>query len=338
MKRSTNLGFVVILAAALASCAPQSSLKAGSATGESLVRLLPKSTGGVVAIDVHRAMGTPSAAKALENPQFKQKYDEFVKMAGIDPMKDVYLVVMGLAITPNAMGQEGGVIVNLTYNKDNFLALMKDKAPEVQSESYNGVTIYSNLDGSETKPTTRAAFLDDSNIIFGSDAGVKGIIDVYQKKAESAMKNADMKAILKKVDKSAIAWGAFAIPPDLLKKGAESIPQLKVLEGVKAMTMSFDHRLSNYVADIRTMGGTEEQNKNLSSTLNGLKGLGAMMAAQEPAAGDLLNAIEVSSGKDFTRLYISLSEEVMDKLGKAAQSMAEKAVKTKQAEPQGEIK
>ena len=322
MKKATSTGLIVLFIMFLASCAPPSSLKAGSATAESLIRLLPKTALGVIAIDVHRGLATAFVSKMLQDPKAKQKYDEFVKLAGIDPMKDVYFVVMGLTATPNATGQEGGVIVNLKYNKDNFLAAMKEKAPEFKSESYNGVTLYSNLDGSETKQTTRAAFLDDSNILFGSEAGVKGIIDVHQKKTESVMKNAAMAGIFKKVDQSAMAWVAFSVPPDLIKKGAESIPQLKVLEGVTALTISFDYRLSNFIADIRTAGGTKEQNTSLASALNGLKGLGAMMGGQEPALADLLSAIEITSGQDFVRLYISVSADVMDKLGKAAQAKA----------------
>ncbi len=333
MKKAASIGSIVLFVLFLASCAPSSSIKAGSATAESLIKLLPNTVMGVFAIDVHRGITTPSVSKMLQDPQAKQKYDEFVKLAGIDPMKDVYFVVMGLTATPNAMSQEGGVIVNLKYNKDSFLAIMKEKAPEFQSSSYNGVTIYSNLDGSETKRTTRAAFLDDSNILFGSDAGVKGIIDVYQKKAESVMKNAAMAGVLKKVDKATLAWGAFSLPPDLVQKGIESIPQLKVIEGITAMTMSFDYRLSNFIADIRTAGGTNEQNDNLASTLNGLKGLGAMLAAQEQAAGDLLNAIEITSGQNFVRLYISISEEAMDKLGKAAQARAGDFMKIKKDAP-----
>jgi len=333
MKKAASIGSIVLFAVFLASCAPSSSIKAGSATADSLIRLLPKTSLGVFAVDIHRGMATASVSKMLQDPKAKQKYDEFVKLAGIDPMKDVYFVVMGLTATPNAMAQEGGAIVNLKYDKDNFLAILKEKAPEFQSASYNGVTIYSNLDGSEKKQTTRTAFLDDSNILFGSEAGVKGIIDVYQKKAESVMKNAAMAGVLKKVDKAAMAWGAFSLPPDLVKKGIESIPQLKVVEGVTALMMSFDYRLSNFIADIRTMGGTEEQNKNLASTLNGLKGLGAMLAAQEPAAGELLNAVEVTSGKDFVRLYISVSEEAMDKLGKAARARAGDFMKIKKDAP-----
>jgi hypothetical protein len=321
MKKATSIGSIVLLAVfVLASCAPSSSIKAGSATAESLIRLLPKSAGQVVAIDVHRGMTTAAVSKMLQDPQAKQKYDEFVKMAGIDPVKDVYFIVGGFTAALNGGSQQGGIIVNLKYNKDQILAVMKDKAPGFQSAPYNGVTIYSNLDGTETKQPTLAAFLDDSNILIGNEAGVKGIIDVYQKKSESFIKNEGMSGILKKVDKAALAWGAVSVPPDMVKKATESIPQLKVLEGVTAMTMSFDYRLANYIADIRTAGGTKEQNDNLAAALNGLKALGAMVAAQEPAAGELLNAIEITSGQDFVRLYISVSEEAMDKLGKAAQA------------------
>ncbi|MCX6569112.1 MAG: hypothetical protein NT147_08710 [Candidatus Aminicenantes bacterium] len=333
MKKAMSIGSIVLFAVFLASCAPSSSIKAGSATAESLIKLLPKTVMGVIAIDVHRGMTMASVTKMLQDPKAKQKYDEFVKMAGIDPMNDVYFVVGGFSAAPNGAGQEGGVIVNLKYNKDNLLAVMKEKAPGFQSEAYNGVTIYSNLDGAEAKQASRAAFLDDSNIIFGSDAGVKGIIDVYQKKAESVVKNTVMAGVLKKVDKEALACGAFILPPDLVKKGIASIPQLKVIEGVTAITTSFDYRLSNYIIDIRTMGGTEEQNKNLASALNGFKALGAMLAAKEPAAGDLLNAIEITSGKDFVRLYISISEEAMDKLGKLAQAKAGDFIKAKMDVP-----
>lgn len=333
MKKATSIGLIVLFAMFLASCAPPSSIKAGGATADSLIRLLPKTTLGVIAIDVHRGMATASVSKMLQNPQAKEKYDEFVKMIGLDPVKDVYFIVGGFTAAPNGGSQQGGIIVNLKYNKDSFLAVMKDKAPEFQSAPYNGITIYSNLDGSGTKQTTQAAFLDDSNILFGSEAGVKGIIDVYQKKSESIMKNEGMAGILKKVDKAAMAWGAFSIPPDLIKKGIESTPQLKVLEGVTALTMSFDYRLSNFIADIRTMGGAKEQNTNLASTLNGLKGLGAMMAGQEPALADLLNGIEISSGQDFVRLYVSVSEDVMDKLGKVAQAKAGDFMKIKKDAP-----
>jgi hypothetical protein len=337
MKRTTILGLILVLAAALAACAPAASIKAGSASAEALVKLMPESTRGVVAIDVHRAMELASVAKMIEaNPAAKAKYDEIVKLAGLDPAKDVYLFVLGLMGVPGEGEPDGGFIVNLRYNKDAILAAMKQKAPDYKEEAYNGVTVYSNLDGDD-KQATRAAFLDDSNIVLGSSKGVKGIIDVFQKKAGSVMKNPEMAAIIKKVDKEGLGWVAFSIPPELIAKGIAAQPQLKVLEGLKALTMSYDHRLAKYVADIRTMGGTEDQNKNLSQALTGLKSLGAMLGGQEPAVGELMNSIEITSGKDFVRLYISVTDELAEKLGKLAQAKAGEFIKINKG-PTGEEK
>jgi hypothetical protein len=250
-------------------------------------------------------------------------------MSGIDPMKDISYIAVGLSGA--AMGKEpdGGIIVNLKYDKDKLLALLKERAPELKSEVYNGITLYSGFEGQEKKRTTRGAFLDGSHIVIGSEAGVKGIIDVRQKKTESLAKNSEMSGILKKVDKSGVAWGAFIIPPDLAKKVIEAGPQFKVLEGVTALTMAFDNKLGAFSADIRALGGTKEQNANLASTLNGFKSLGAMFAAQEPVAGDVLNGIAITSGDDYTRIAISLPQETMDKLGKLAQSKAGDLAKVK---------
>ena len=340
MKKASALSLAVLLTFVFAACTPATGIKSGAAAGEALIKLLPKSTMGIMAVDVTRAMGTDMAVKALQDPKSREKYDEFVKMTGIDPMKDISYFGFGLVGTASgpAPTSEGGFIVNLRYDKAKLLGLLKEKAPSFKEEIYNGVAVYSNLDGAEAKQTTQAAFLDASHIVVGSAAGVRGIIDVHQKKAESLAKNAEMAAILGKVDKSGFAWGAFAVPQDLLKKGIASTPQLKVLEGVTGLTMAFDYKLAKFLVDIRTIGGTKEQNDKLASTLNGFKALGGMVASQEPAAGEALEAIEIRSSADYTQLYITLSQELLDKLGKLAQSKAGDLIKVKKDEPAGEIK
>jgi hypothetical protein len=330
MKKTASLGLALLLTVLFASCAPATGVKSGAAAGEALVKMMPMGTTGVVAIDVKRILGTEVVVKALQDPKTKEKYDEFVKMSGIDPMKDITYLALGLIGGPSGMAQEGGAIINLKYDLAKLKALIKEKAPEAKEEIYNGVAVYSGLDGSGLdKQTTRAAFLDASHIIIGSEKGVKGLIDVEKKKGESIAKDSMMPAILKKVDKSGMAWGAFLIPQELIKKGVAANPQLKVLEGITALTLMFDDRLNNIIADIRTIGGVKEQNANLAATLNGFKAMGAMFGAQEPAVGELLNGIEITSGEDYVRLHISVSHETMDKVGKLAQSKAGDFMKMK---------
>jgi hypothetical protein len=251
-------------------------------------------------------------------------------MTGIDPMKDVSYAVVGLSGLATGREPDGGFIVSLKYDEAKLRGLIKEKAPEAKEELYNGVTVFSNLDGDDMQKT-RAAFLDATHVLFGSEAGVKGIIDVYKKKADSVAKNAELGAALKKTDKSGLVWGAFTVPQDLIRKGIESQPQLKVLEGVTALTLAFDNPLGGFKADIRALGGTEEQNANLASALNGFKGLGAMLAAQEPIAGEVLAGLAITSGKDHTRIAIELSRETVDKLSALGQAKAEEFMKKKGA-------
>jgi hypothetical protein len=343
MKNAKIIGPALILTVILAACAPASGVKTGAAAGAALIKMLPKSTTGVVAIDVRRLMGTEAILKALKDPKAKAKFDEFVQMSGIDPAKDISYLGIGLSGAPagGSSGMEGGVILTLQYDKAKLQGLIKSKAPEAKEEIYSGVTIYSNIDGEkEQKQTTQAAFLDDSHIILGSATGLKGIIDVSQKKADSLAKNAEMAAVLKNADKSGILWGAMAIPPGLLAKGIAASPQLKVLEGVKALTLMFDDRVSGIVADIRTIGGTKEQNANLAAALNGFKAMGAMFGAQEPVVGEFLNGIQITSGDDFARLSLNVSHELMDKLGEMAKEKAGDFMKDKKKDeaPAPEVK
>jgi len=338
MKKAITLSLAVVLTAAFAACTSTSGVKSGAAAGEALIKMMPGSAAGVMAVDVKRLMETEAVKKALQEPQAKAKYDELVTKSGIDPMKDIAYLGFGLTGTAGTASMSGGAIITMKYDQARLQALIKEMAPEAKQELYNGVTVYTRLDGTEAKQQTGAAFLDATHIVIGSEQAVKGIIDVSQKKTEPLAKNAEMAAMLKKVDKSGIAWGAFAIPQDLLKQGMESQPQLKVLEGVTGLTMAFDYRLATLVADVRTVGGTKEQNTNLASTLNGFKSLGAMFAAQEPVVGEALNGIEISSGDDFTRLSINLSQEILDKLGKLAQAKAGDLVNIKKDAPAEEKK
>jgi hypothetical protein len=337
MKRTT-IGLALALTVMLAAGVSCTGVKSGAASGEALIKLLPKGTMGVMAVDIHRAMTTEAATKMLQDPRAKQGLDEFVKMSGIDPTKDISYLGVGISAAAGGGEPEGGIIVSLKYDQARLKGLIKEKAPEAKEELYNGVTIYSQLDGKDAKQTTQAAFLDAGHIVLGSEKGIKGIIDVHQKRAESVVKDAKLAAALKKVDKSAIAWGAFAVPQDLLLKSIASNPQLKVLEGVQAMTMSFDYRLAAFVADIQAHGGTKEQNANRAAMLSGFKGLGAMFAAQEPVVGEALNGIEITSGESYTRLAINLPQDVIDRLGELAKAKAGDFIKIKKDEPAGEIK
>ncbi len=319
MRKTVVIVLTVIVAVLSAACGGEKGLKAGSATGEALMRLLPENTRGVMVIDVGRALAATGAAKALEAGQDFQNYEELVKAVGIDPMKDVFFVVMGVTGAVDLKDPDGAVLVNLRYEKEPLLDLVKGNVVELVEESYSGVALYKGRVDDRAGRTLCGAFLDDSNILMGTEAAVKAVVDVYQKKAASMAGNEELGRALKSVNKSALAWGGMVVPSDLAGKAAEENPLFKVMEGITALTMSFDYKNRNLLVDMRTVGGSREQNANMASTLNGLKGLGAMMSGQEPAVGEALAGIEITSGADYVRLYASLPEELLKKLRNTAQ-------------------
>lgn len=321
MKKTTILVLATFLVAGLTTCASAATPKSGAAAGAALIKMLPQAATGILAIDVRQLMTSEGVTKALQDPRNKEKLDEFVKMSGIDPTKDVYYAGAGLIGAPTGPSALGAVVLTLKYDKAKLQALIKDKAPEAKEEIYNGVTVYSNIDG-DGKSTTRAAFLDATHIVLGGEAGVKGVIDVARKKAATLRKNPAMMTLLDRADQAGMVWGAFAVPQDLLQKAMASTPQLKVLEGVTGLVLSFNEKLDGVGLDLKTIGGTKEQNTTLAQTLNGFRALGAMAGDKEPLIGQVLNGVAVTSGADYTEVAISIPRDVLDKLGEFAKSRA----------------
>lgn len=329
MKKTTILALAILLVAGLTACASAGNPKTGAAAGAALIKMLPKTATGVLALDVPQLMASEGATKMLQDPKNKEKLDEFVKMSGIDPTKDIFYAGAGLIGAPMGPSAQGAVILTLKYDKAKLQALIKEKAPQAKEELYNGVTVYSNIDGDQAKQTARAAFLDATHIVLGSETGVKGVIDVAKKKADSLAKNPAMMTLLNRADKSGSFWAAIAVPQELLQKGVAASPQLKALEGVTGLVLSFNEKLDGVAADIKTIGGTKEQNDNLAKALNGFRALGAMAGGQEPLVGQLMNGIAITSGADYTDIAISIPREVLDKLGEFAKSKAGQFMKPK---------
>ena len=320
MTKTLRITFVILIALGLVSCAEQGGLKAGTATGRSMLKIIPADSKVVLMLDVHRAMSTDSAQSALKDAQVRQKYDEFVKMAGIDPMKDIYFLAVSMTGTVGAKDSQVAVVVNLKYDREKMLAKFKELAKELREEPYNGLTIYKGPGQPTAEGLAPAgAFLDDSNIVLGQDKAVRAVIDVYQKKADSVAKNPEMKKYFKAVNTNAVFWGVAAVPQEMIKAQADKNPMLKDLVGLTGLTMSFDYANRMLTAEIQALGGTKEQNKSLAEKLSALKGMGAMMTGQQPVLGEVLGKVEISSGADNVKIYAGIPSELLEKAQKMAQ-------------------
>lgn len=303
---------------------------AGSATAESLLNLVPKDSNVVIVVDLHKVMSTDVAGKAVQDEKNQAKYQEFINETGIDPKKDIFLMAMGFVGGPGRTesGQEGAVIINLRFDKDKLLAKFKEKVKDFKEEEYNGVTIYNSAE-TPKKQMASGAFLDSSNIVVGSAAGVRTVIDIYQKKAEGVLKNPVMAGVIKSAKTDAMFWTAVSLPPEAMKQASSQNPMMKSVENLKALTIFFDYKNKNLSAEIKAVGGTESDNKALADTLTGLKGMGAMAGAKDPSVGELVNKIEITSGADNVTISANIPEELIEKIRQSAQEKVKGLVKTK---------
>jgi hypothetical protein len=334
MKKIIILVLALVLALALVtSCAKQG----GTAGGESLLAHLPQSTTGVIVMDVGRIMKTDAAVKAIKEGKTVEKYQEFVQKTGIDPQKDIRFIAVGLSGDITAKATEAAVLVDMNYKKDDLLAKIKAEAKELQETDYNGATLYTVPEKEGDKPAY-VTFLSDTIIAGGSEAAIKSVVDIQQKKAESALKNEALAGILKGARKDAMLWCAFAVPAEALDKAVEANPMMGNLKGLYGLTMFFDYKNKGLQAEIKGLNKDEAKNKELATMLDGLKAMGAMASAKEPALGEVLDKITIGSGPDAITIAADIPEDLLNKLkAKAEEKAAGLLTKKPETKDEGEI-
>jgi hypothetical protein len=343
MKKFAVLGlsFLLILSV-FSACSKKPSIpKAGSATADDMLTLLPKNSGGVVVVDIHRAMTTDIAQKMIKENKEYQKYQEIINEIGVDPQKDVFFVAVGVGVSAemkqNASSAVG--VVNLKYNKDKLLAAIKKQESNLEEKTYEGIAMFSSPKEGEKR--VFGAFLDESNILIGPEKEVQAVVDIVKKKAESVVKNKEMMTLIKGVNRKAMLWSAFLLPPDQMKTMAEGNPFLSNLQFIKSLSLYFDYKNKGLEAEIKAVGTDEKKNKEVADFLNGLKGLGGLAGSQKPEVAELMNKIEITSSADFVKIYANIPQDLLDKLSQEAQKQVESKLageKEKQGQKQEESK
>jgi hypothetical protein len=144
MKKFAVIGITVIFAlCSFTSCEEGLFVsKAGPADAENALKLIPKDVMAVFFIDIHRVMTIEfinNLIKEKENDETSDEltdFQEFKAKTGIDPEKDINFIV-GAITGKTEKGKEEGVgIINLTYNKDLLLSLIKEELAKEKEEEH----------------------------------------------------------------------------------------------------------------------------------------------------------------------------------------------------------
>jgi hypothetical protein len=354
MRKITAISIALFLVIfACVSCGKKATApKAGSASPDDILKLLPMSAKGVFFVNVHQAMSIEAVDKAIKDNKNYKKFQEFVTTTQLDPQKDIYYLAVAMTGDLGKKEEKGVAVINLKYDKDKILTLIKKKMAEeeaveepgeeageeageevkekaeLREEVYNGVTIYG-VD--EDNQKVAFSFLDPSNIVAGSDAEVRTVIDITQKKADNIYKNEALTKLLAQTSKEAMFWGAILIPSEAVGQATAENPMLSNLKSLTAATIAFDYKNKSMMAEIKLLSGDAEKNQQIAKMLDGLKAMGGMLAAQKPEVGELLGKIEISSTPEFVKVSANIPDELIEKL-KTAVPAAPKPEEQKEPE------
>jgi len=357
MKKFALIGIAVIFAlCSLTSCEEGLFVsKAAPADAEGALKLIPKDVMAVFYIDIHRVLAIEFINNLIKEKESDETSDEltgleeFKAKTGIDPEKDINFIVAAITGEAEKGDEEGVAIINLTYDKDHLLSVIKEEIAkekeeehekqaeeeeeeeekeeekELIEEEYNGFTIYTVKEECEEEEEEEEmedgesfAFLDKSNIAAGNKNSVKSVIDVLAKKNESVLKNEGLSALLNKINKEAIFWGAALIPAEAIKEATSARPELVIMEAVNAASISLDYKNTNIIADINIMSSDPTKNQELADNLNGYKDMAALIQIQDLNMAEILDRIEITSFPDHVNIYTSIPEDlpqtIIDKL------------------------
>jgi len=295
MRRKTAVWTLVLAVGLLGFGACKTGGGPGAAKTADMLALMPQNVGGVVFIDVNKAMSLEFVTKTLAEPKNAEELQDFITKTGLDPRKDISHLAIG--ITGSLAGGEakpsGFGIINLKYDKAALLAKMKENKANIVEGEYEGLATFEvtekadepkpeeakpadqtpPADGTDLAPAAQepaspikpdepmmGAFLDASHIALGPIPQVKAVCDVLKKKAASAKDNAELAALIKGANKAALVWGVVAFKPEDVKKMVESTPMLSSLASLKALILHFDY--ANKTLDMALKAVTADAGKN----------------------------------------------------------------------------
>jgi hypothetical protein len=237
-------------------------------------------------------------------------YQDFVDKTGIDPQKDVY--AMAIAILGN-MGPENTdavVVVNLNYDKNKIITIMKEQKVTLTEQVYKGVTVYQykEVKANGVEEETAFAFINEKVAALGKTAGVNQVIDLSKGEGKSIMSNPKLKPYIEKFN--GLVSFVFDFPAEAKKVHDMGMAKID-LSKAEIILGDFNFKDNAYTGEINMICPNKEGNEQLVTTLNGFKGMAAL-AGEEAMA--VVNRITISASAEKVTLSFNIPTELLEKV------------------------
>lgn len=303
---------ILLILYSFVSCQNMQTAKVIPEKAEDMLRYLPGDVNGIFFIDFHRGINLEFMDKIIKDEEHFEDYLEFAEKTGIDPQKDIYFIAGAIRGEMKKDDEDVVAIINLKYDKNTLITLIQQEAEkegeEINEENYSGFMIYSPPE-KEKKKRGSFCFLNESYITLGKKDAVKSVIDVFQKKEVSVLKNKAFSSLFSKTNKESLLWGGIIIPTEQKSLLTEN-PMFTDMESIDAISMAFDYKEQNIILDIHLMVRDPIKSQEMADKLNEFKSMGAMIQIQDLDMAELLDRIEINSGGDHVRIFASFPEDL----------------------------
>jgi len=284
-----------------------------SAADAQLLKLVMPDAKVVSGIDFDRVKATPFGQFMLSQlPAGDSGFKEFISATGFDPLQDIHEVVM--ASPADAQTKSGLLLVRGRFDSQRILSLFK--ANGKTTETYHGVALLSG--GHNAHGVTEAlAFLDDTTVVAGDVASVRGAID---RRSSAGGLDPGLANKISQVSATQDAWVASIAPisafapvmPDKNVKGALQGDLIKAIE-----QSSGGIRFGNVIEISGEL--TARTDKDAASLADVAKFFANMASTQssDGHAGQLaalLRNFTVNAEANAVKLFVSIPENDLEAL------------------------
>ncbi len=266
-------------------------------------------------------VGKPSDGDAKPGAFPFKDYTDFVAKTGVDPKKDVFAIAGG--VYGELQGENPDLVISVAWRADRgrVLAELRKGKEKLKEETVGAAVVLTPADPAQQGWSM--AFVGNDLLLLGSAGRVRESIGLATGKGGGVLNDARFKKPLAKLDRGSLFWLILGELPAGLKSGAQQGSPFPVnLEKAEAFFMSADFRDAKLSADLQLLLADEKSSAQIATTLNGIKGLGAAAAAQDPDAGQLLNSLQITSSADGVRISLAIPEALLKKMAEKAKEKA----------------
>ncbi len=247
-----------------------------------------------------------------------EDYKNFMKKTGIDLKRDIHQIwFCSMVENENKSESDAGAIIEgSNFDEEKILQYIEEQDDnEVNKTTYNGHTIYSNINDHDDD--SGFTFLRKGLVAIGKETWLHSIID-QEGSNTNILDNKNMSKYINNIQQKNHLWGVFHLD-GLSDDWAQKIRSESAFKGTEAIeklkSLYFYTKFSDKT-DIFIKGDftTNTEAELVAETMIGFKAMAKLMMMDDKEAIDMLNDIKIKTEGSVLEVTTKVDEKFIDKL------------------------